>query len=403
MRGLPCRHRRGRTLVQEWCVRIGTVGLRRVADGVIERRGSAERYAGELLKMMKRIASFRCTGVRPGCIGLGLLLGLMAGCAVQAQTAEQAWLKYDLAGRAHAEMPVAVSALGNDVLEQSAVAELRRNAGPLAGQDPPSAGFAERAGAERAGRTVVGTVTEMRAAFPKIAIPDLGPDAYWIHAEPAGEKQLLLIAGGDARGALYGAFAFLRSPAAGNTFQTGAERSSPAMTVRWVDEWDNADGSIERGYGGRSIFFEGGKVREDLAPVREYARLLASVGIDGCDVNNVNNAAPFLDSAMLKGLARVADAMRPWGVRLALSADVASPQKIGGLATYDPLDPQVKAWWKAKVEEIYALIPDFAARTGELWTNAGGGGEHAGGRAGSAWRGGVVSRVCLQPSSGLER
>jgi alpha-glucuronidase len=300
-------------------------------------------------------------------------------------------------------MPVAVSALGNDVLEQSAVAELRRNAGPLAGQDPPSAGFAERAGAERAGRTVVGTVTEMRAAFPKIAIPDLGPDAYWIHAEPAGEKQLLLIAGGDARGALYGAFAFLRSPAAGNTFQTGAERSSPAMTVRWVDEWDNADGSIERGYGGRSIFFEGGKVREDLAPVREYARLLASVGIDGCDVNNVNNAAPFLDSAMLKGLARVADAMRPWGVRLALSADVASPQKIGGLATYDPLDPQVKAWWKAKVEEIYALIPDFAARTGELWTNAGGGGEHAGGRAGSAWRGGVVSRVCLQPSSGLER
>jgi alpha-glucuronidase len=67
------------------------------------------------------------------------------------------------------------------------------------------------------------------------------------------------------------------------------------MPIRWVDEWDNPDGSIERGYAGRSIFFEGGNVREDLAPVAEYARLLASVGINGCNVNNVN-AAPQLST-----------------------------------------------------------------------------------------------------------
>ena len=140
-------------------------------------------------------------------------------------------------------------------------------------------------------------------------------------------------------------------------------RERPAMAIRWVDEWDNADGSIERGYAGRSIFFDGGKVREDLAPVAEYARLLASVGINGCNVNNVNNAAPFLTSEMIGGLARVADTMRPWGVRLAMSVDIASPQKIGGLSTYDPADPAVKAWWAAKVNEIYALIPDFAGFT----------------------------------------
>jgi alpha-glucuronidase len=97
--------------------------------------------------------------------------------------------------------------------------------------------------------------------------------------------------------------------------------------------------------------------------VREYARLLASVGINGCNVNNVNAAPQLLDTDHIKQLARVADAMRPWGVRMAMSVAIASPQTIGGLKTYDPLDPAVKAWWAAKVEEIYALIPDFAGFT----------------------------------------
>jgi alpha-glucuronidase len=135
------------------------------------------------------------------------------------------------------------------------------------------------------------------------------------------------------------------------------------MPIRWVDEWDNPDGTIERGYAGRSIFFEGGNVREDLTAVREYARLLASVGINGCNINNVNAAPQLIDSDHLKQVARIADAMRPWGVRLALSVALASPQKIGGLATYDPADPAVKAWWAAKVDEIYSLIPDFAGFT----------------------------------------
>ena len=77
----------------------------------------------------------------------------------------------------------------------------------------------------------------------------------------------------------------------------------------------------------------------------------------------MNDAAPFLAPDMIKGLARIADAMRPWGVRLAISVDIASPQKIGGLKTFDPLDPDVKAWWAAKVDEIYEQIPDFAGFT----------------------------------------
>ena len=101
---------------------------------------------------------------------------------------------------------------------------------------------------------------------------------------------MVVIAGADQAGVLYGTFAFLRSPAADKILKLGERplRSHPAMPVRWVDEWDNPDGSIERGYGGRSIIFEGGNVRQDLAPVAEYARLLASIGINGCNVNNVN-------------------------------------------------------------------------------------------------------------------
>jgi len=135
------------------------------------------------------------------------------------------------------------------------------------------------------------------------------------------------------------------------------------MPIRWVDQWDNPDGSITRGYGGPSIFFEGGNVREDLKPVAEYARLLASVGINGCVINNVNAAPELLDAEHLKQIARIADAMRPWGVRVGMSVALVSPEKLGGLKTADPLDPAVKAWWAAKADEIYKLIPDFAGFT----------------------------------------
>ncbi len=109
---------------------------------------------------------------------------------------------------------------------------------------------------------------------------------------------------------------------------------------------DNLDGSIERGYAGRSIFFDGGHVRTDLTRAGEYARLLASVGINGCTINNVNSDLRTLTPEMLAEIARVADVMRPWGVRISLSVDLSSPQQVGKLATFDPLDPGVVVWWQ---------------------------------------------------------
>ena len=298
--------------------------------------------------------------------GFILVSVIASGClAVGAQTADQAWLDYTVEGRMHVVPPLTIRALGDDAVERSAAAELKHSIGTLAETNLSSmSGLAVE---NSLGQTVLGTVEEMRKAFPLAPIPTyIKHDGYWIWSNhERKDKKLLLVVGGDTRGVLYGSFAFIRRPAEFQKIRLGKDgvREEPAMPIRWVDEWDNADGSIERGYAGRSIFFDAGHVRDDLSPVAEYARLLASVGINGCNLNNVNNAAPFISPEMLKGVARIAATMRPWGVRVSLSVDIASPQKTGGLATYDPLDPAVKAWWAAKTEEIYRLIPDFAGFT----------------------------------------
>jgi alpha-glucuronidase len=102
-----------------------------------------------------------------------------------------------------------------------------------------------------------------------------------------------------------------------------------------------------------------GSVRADLGRVSDYGRLLASLGINGCVVNNVNTGPQILDSDFIPGLARIADAFRPWGVRLAISVNLSTPKASGQLDTFDPLDPQVAKWWTDKVGEIYRQIPDF--------------------------------------------
>ena len=135
---------------------------------------------------------------------------------------------------------------------------------------------------------ILGTADEVRQAIPNLPVPsDLEPEGYWIYWNAAADNPNLVVAGGDHAGLIYGVFALFRLLATGQDYTRLEVRSEPAFRIRWVDQWDNPDGTIERGYAGRSIFFEGGEVRQDLAPVSEYARLLASVGINGCNLNNV--------------------------------------------------------------------------------------------------------------------
>src|SRR5262249_47880637 len=110
---------------------------------------------------------------------------------------------------------------------------------------------------------------------------------------------------------------------------------------------------------GPSIFWENGRARRDLSRVTDYARMLASLGINGCSINNVNADTRVLSADLLPDVALIADAFRFWGVKVAVAVDFGSPQSFGGLDTFDPLSPSVVAWWKSKVDEIYRAIPDF--------------------------------------------
>lgn len=255
------------------------------------------------------------------------------------------------------QIPDTVLTLGADPPEQSAARELCRGWRGMLGHTPrllesknPDLDL------DTGNIVIVGTQEQVRALRASLAVgPKLTADAYRLRRK----GRILLVEGGDARGTLYGAFALLRDIAQEHSLQKLDETSAPWAAIRWTNEWDNPSGTIERGYGGSSFFFAGGKVRADLTRAAAYARLLASVGIDGCVINNVNADPHLLLPENLREIARIADAFRPYGVRLSLSVDIASPQDIGGLPTFDPLDSRVVAWWRSKMDEIYQLIPDF--------------------------------------------
>ncbi len=133
---------------------------------------------------------------------------------------------------------------------------------------------------------------------------------------------------------------------------------SPAYDYRILNHWDNLDDSVERGYAGPSIW-EWSSEELPIGRIAEYGHLNQKIGINGTVLNNVNASPAILDSAHLQRCARIADILRNYGIRVFLSVNFASPSALGGLPSSDPLDPSVIAWWKAKADEIYSLIPDF--------------------------------------------
>ncbi|OAG40168.1 hypothetical protein AYO21_05646 [Fonsecaea monophora] len=206
---------------------------------------------------------------------------------------------------------------------------------------------------------LVGTVSEYANTLSEPPqIPKLVDDGYWLNTTGSTVQ----ILGHNERGALYGAFQYLSMIAQGN-FSNVAFASNPDAPLRWVNQWDNLDGSIERGYGGPSIFFTNGTVVSDLDRVSAYGRLLASIGINGIIVNNVNANASLLSSENVEGLGRIADAFRPYGVRVGISLNFASPTAnlvYGNLSTFDPIDPDVIAWWTNVTDTLYERVPDMA-------------------------------------------
>jgi alpha-glucuronidase len=252
-------------------------------------------------------------------------------------------------------LPASVVILGDSPLLHTAQKEMIRGTRGMLGRT-----LREAAGQVGEESVVLGTLA-LEATAPGLKRPpELDADGFWLTTGKVNGFTCIIIAGATDRGVLYGVFAFLSRIARGESVVNLNDVQRPYATVRWVDQWDNLDGRIERGYAGRSIFFDGGKVRGDLTRASDYARLLASIGINGCAINNVNADPKILADDFLPQIARVADAFRPWGVQMAISVDLSSPKVIGGLDTFDPLDPHVRDWWLKKVDDIYRLIPDFA-------------------------------------------
>jgi len=286
-----------------------------------------------------------------------LLLLLMASGTLCADTGYDAWLRYaPLPNRAAANsLPASIVALGDSPVIASARQELSRGVRGMLGRT-----LREEAAVPKEGAIILGSLDAIKRSLPEVAISGkLALDGYILQTVSRNGVRHLVIAGATDRGVLYGAFALLRRISLMQPLAALHEVQSPAAPVRWINQWDNLDGTIERGYGGRSIFFDKGSVREDLSRVRDYARMLASLGINGCAINNVNANPLLLTPAYLPHLKRIADVMRPWGVRMVLSVDFGSPKRAGGLESFDPLLPEVAAWWKAKADELYTAIPDL--------------------------------------------
>lgn len=157
----------------------------------------------------------------------------------------------------------------------------------------------------------------------------------------------------DNAGALYGAYSLLR-----DSVRIPREES-PAFPLRLLNHWDNLDGTVERGYAGHSLW-DWEALPDSISPrYEEYARANARIGINGTVLNNVNASPKILSHDYLVKVAELADTFRPYGIKVYLSVNFASPMVLDSLPTADPLVPEVAAWWKNKADEIYSLIPDF--------------------------------------------
>ena len=295
-------------------------------------------------------------------ISLLFAVSLLLNCAGLAESGKDAWLRYarldpGVTSR-YVSLPAVLVTLDHSAVVQSAQTELLRGIRGMLGR---TLRIEDKVPAEAA--IVAGTVAQVRILDAGFQLPgDLQADAYALISTRISGQNALVITGATDRAVLYGAFALLRKIAQGESISALNEVQKPSAPVRWVNQWDNLDGSIERGYAGPSIFFENRSVRTDLTSATEYARLLASVGINGCNVNNVNADLHILNPDFIPQLARIADVFRPYGVQLGVAVNVSMPKQVGGLDTFDPLDPRVADWWRKKFDEVYQADSGFRRR-----------------------------------------
>jgi alpha-glucuronidase len=224
------------------------------------------------------------------------------------------------------------------------------------------------------GALVIGTPTQSQL-IQKLDLSNklatLGREGFLIKSIKINGIPTVVIAANEDIGLLYGSFHLLRLMQNGQSLEDADISSRPKIQYRLLNHWDNLDGSVERGYAGKSLWKWDELPERVDQRYRDYARANASLGINGAVLNNVNANPNILKTENLKKVAKLAEVFRPYGIRVFLSVNFSSPISaqfalnsnrkggIGNLETSDPLNPEVRLWWENKVKEIYQLIPDF--------------------------------------------
>jgi len=290
----------------------------------------------------------------------GLCVVVLCGIA-QAEDGYDLWLRYrpleKAAAARYRPLATAVVAAGQSPTAAAAREELVRGLSGLMGRpEKLETRFL------RSGSILIGTPAQSPViAALNLPLAKAGEEGFVLRSAMVKGKTITIIAGNSDVGVLHGTFAYLR------LLQTRAPIdhldlvSAPKIKLRMLDHWDNVDRTIERGYAGFSIFnwFE---LPGHVSPqMKDYARANASLGLNGTVLTNPSGTAfaVALTEPWLKKIAALAAVMRPYGIKVYLSARFSAPMEIGGLKTADPLDPAVRQWWKDKADEIYRIIPDF--------------------------------------------
>jgi alpha-glucuronidase len=290
------------------------------------------------------------------------MIALLPCIRAQAESGADLWLRYVPIGDAalrdsYRRAVTALSVSPESPTGRITLAELQRGVRGLLGVDVPLS-----RDVERDGTVLVGTP----ASIPAIArlgwagdLARIGSDGYLIRSATVGRRAVTVIASTTDVGVLRGAFHFLRLIQTGRPIVPVNIAERPRMDRRILNHWDNLNGSIERGYAGSSLWTWSELPGRIDPRITDYARANASIGINGAVLNNVNANSAILTAPYLEKVAALALALRPYGIRVYLSANFAAPRILGDLPTADPLDAGVARWWRAKAAEIYRLIPDF--------------------------------------------
>ncbi len=237
---------------------------------------------------------------------------------------------------------------------RAALDELDRGLAGLIGAAP-----AHASAVQGEGGVVLATAGSSLLAGMKLPLAALGREGFLLRTATIGGAKVTLIAANSDTGLLYGSFRLLKLLQLRAPIDALDVQDAPKLQLRVLDHWDNLDRYVERGYAGQSLW-DWQKLPGYTDPrYTDYARANASIGINAVVPNNVNANADILTAPYLQKVKALAEVFRPYGIRIYLTARFSAPIEIGGLKTADPLDPAVRAWWKAKADEIYAVIPDF--------------------------------------------